>query len=107
MIRYIERKEVENDMIYDEGMSRKELKEYMVKVIGYNEELKCEVKRLEDLRSNILYNYHDEYEIEELNEIIDDIDEICMRVSRLINKKTLLEIKIRAMIDSYDVDEIN
>ena len=94
-------------MIYDEGMSKRELREYLTEVVEYNEKLKCEVKRLEDLRDDILYNYHSIYRVEEMSDIVDNIEDICMKVKRLINKKTMLEVKIRALIDSYDIDKID
>lgn len=87
----------------DIGEYKKKLKD----VIKYNDKMKSEIYKLEDLHDNILYNYHDEYEIEDLNRMNDEIEDIKTRVNHLINKLTLLEIKIRAMIDSYDEDKID
>lgn len=84
-----------------------EYKKKLEDVIKYNDKMKSEIYKLEDLHDNILYNYHDEYEIEDLNRMNDEIEDIKTRVNHLINKLTLLEIKIRAMIDSYDEDKID
>lgn len=68
-------------------IDKEELQEYLLKITEYNNNLKLEVDKLE-----------------ELSNMNDEIEEIYMRVNYLINQLKLVEIKINALI--FDNDDI-
>ena len=84
-----------------------EFKKKLSGVTDFSNDLKTLILELKEWHINFLQDCHDIFDLEKLNSINDELEKSCSRIYHIINKLTLLEIKIKALIDTDDKDKMN
>lgn len=84
-----------------------EFKKKLSGVTDFSNDLKTLILELKEWHINFLQDCHDIFNLENLNSINDELEKIYSQINHIINKLTLLEIKIKALIDTDDKDKMN
>ena len=84
-----------------------EFKKKLSDVTDFSNDLKLLISELKDWHNDLLQDCHDIFDLENLNSINDELEKIYSQINHIINKLTLLEIKIKALIDTDDKDKMN